>query len=582
MAQQLETALTKHKRPHLARLLEAAKYGTRGPLKRYLEAGGTPDAVVVLEQPESASFLKVPLLHSAVLNHNIDKGHAGAIETLLDAGARLDTVGFTPDGSDRSCVMWATDLPGCLELLKLLLQRGADPCWQSKADGLSLLHKAAMCGSVAKCELLLQASKGRALSLRVPATAATAMSYAVDAGHLAVVKLLQQHGADLQEVDANMSTLLHTAAIAVASSGTPCTTSVLEYLLSTDLDVNAQQKQGQTPLNAAEQYGNAAAAQVLLDYGADPTIPDEHDYTPLHAAAVDSVDNLPLLKCLLRCSRVDVNAVAGSTNKTALHMAVVNETECAAAVQLFLKHGADPCIKTPAGFNALVAATMQGNLAAVTVLLDYGMDITVTVRGKIQDGITLLMLAAQEGHIDLVRLLLQRGADVNTLDSGGRNVLLGAALSHSAEMLKLLLDSGASAGRMSEHALLAAVLSNDLQCAQLLIDSGTDVNATDCTDDELSGAEKRSWTFLMQASTPAMAKLLLAAGADAHRTTASGNTCLHRAVMCSHPAPVLCLLIKAGVDLHAVNSKGKTAAQVAQSKGNTLAAALLCRAALDV
>jgi hypothetical protein len=53
MAQQLETALTKHKRPHLARLLEAAKYGTRGPLKRYLEAGGTPDAVVLLEQPDS-------------------------------------------------------------------------------------------------------------------------------------------------------------------------------------------------------------------------------------------------------------------------------------------------------------------------------------------------------------------------------------------------------------------------------------------------------------------------------------------------------------------------------------------------
>jgi uncharacterized protein len=48
---------------------------------------------------------KVPLLHSAVLNHNLDTGHAAAIETLLDAGARLDTVGFTPDGSDRSCIM---------------------------------------------------------------------------------------------------------------------------------------------------------------------------------------------------------------------------------------------------------------------------------------------------------------------------------------------------------------------------------------------------------------------------------------------------------------------------------------------
>jgi ankyrin repeat protein len=161
-------------------------------------------------------------------------------------------------------------------------------------------------------------------------------------------------------------------------------------------------------------------------------------------------------------------------------------------------------------------------------------------------------------------------------------VLLGAALHSSAEILKLLLERGASAGRVSEPALLVAVLKDHLQCAQLLIDSGTDVNATDCTDDELAGAEKRTWSFLMQAKTPAMVKLLLAAGADAHRTTARGNTCLHRAVMCSYPAPVLCLLIKAGVDLHAVNSKGKTAAQVARSKGNTLAAALLNRAAADL
>jgi ankyrin repeat protein len=43
----------------------------------------------------------------------------------------------------------------------------------------------------------------------------------------------------------------------------------------------------------------------------------------------------------------------------------------------------------------------------------------------------------------------------------------------------------------------------------------------------------------------------------------------------------MCLLIKAGVDLHAVNSDGKTAAQVAADSGNTLAAALLTRAARD-
>jgi hypothetical protein len=89
MAQQLETTgtLTKHKRPHLAKLLEAAKTCKHGPLKRYLEPGGTPDAVIVLQQPGNKIF-KVPLLHAAVLNHHRDAQHAGSVEVLLSAGAR--------------------------------------------------------------------------------------------------------------------------------------------------------------------------------------------------------------------------------------------------------------------------------------------------------------------------------------------------------------------------------------------------------------------------------------------------------------------------------------------------------------
>jgi ankyrin repeat protein len=79
----------------------------------------------------------------------------------------------------------------------------------------------------------------------------------------------------------------------------------------------------------------------------------------------------------------------------------------------------------------------------------------------------------------------------------------------------------------------------------------------------------------------AQLKLLLAAGADVHVTTDRGNTVLHVAAVHKFAAPVMCLLIKAGVDLHAENSDGKTAAQVGTDSGNTLAAALLTRAARD-
>ena len=83
----------------------------------------------------------------------------------------------------------------------------------------------------------------------------------------------------------------------------------------------------------------------------------------------------------------------------------------------------------------------------------------------------------------------------------------------------------------------------------------------------------------MQCAAADTVKVLLAAGADVHVTTAAGDTCLHVAARHNYTAPVLCLLIKAGADLHAVNEAGKTAAQLAHDKGHALTEQLLNRAA---
>jgi ankyrin repeat protein len=74
-------------------------------------------------------------------------------------------------------------------------------------------------------------------------------------------------------------------------------------------------------------------------------------------------------------------------------------------------------------------------------------------------------------------------------------------------------------------------------------------------------------------------KPLLAAGADVHVSTDKGDTCLHAAAKHKWSVPMICLLIKAGVNLHAVNSRGKTAAQLARDRGYTLIEQLLNRAA---
>jgi ankyrin repeat protein len=84
----------------------------------------------------------------------------------------------------------------------------------------------------------------------------------------------------------------------------------------------------------------------------------------------------------------------------------------------------------------------------------------------------------------------------------------------------------------------------------------------------------------MMSTTVDTVKTLLAAGADVHVSNAAGDTCLHKAARHGLSAPVVCLLIKAGVNLHALNKKSKTAAQVARQYGNKLIEQLLNRAAL--
>jgi ankyrin repeat protein len=239
------------------------------------------------------------------------------------------------------------------------------------------------------------------------------------------------------------------------------------------------------------------------------------------------------------------------------------------------------------------------------------------------NGLPLLTMAIVSGQLSYVRLLLQRGADVHALNALTQQFTLQNTPLYwctmkrkGAEMTALLLEYGAavnSANSSGDSPLLGAAISGDLASARVLIRAGADVGAV-CSNGMTSLHPAARWghlellqlllehgaaavidslspacghsscgksTALMACDSPAAVKVLLAAGADVHVTTDRGNTALHVAAVHKYPAPVLCLLIKAGVDLHAVNSDGKTAAQVAVDSGNTLAAALLTRAARD-
>ncbi len=244
----------------------------------------------------------------------------------------------------------------------------------------------------------------------------------------------------------------------------------------------------------------SAASAMAANSGA--TGPD--GTTALHWAARH--DDLATAKSLIKAG-ADVKA----TNRygvTPINLAAMNGS--AAMIRLLLDAGVDPNSANPGGETALMTAARTGKVDAVTLLLDRGANVNAkdTVHGQ-----TALMWAVLENHADMVNLLLTRGADVNAhtnvtitkgeyvparpaaasgngiirqralpTPNGGMTPLLFAIRDGNVAMMRLVLDRGADVNLSSGNhttPLLIALLNGQVGIATSWLTKGADVNATD-------------------------------------------------------------------------------------------------------
>src|SRR5579872_4706809 len=125
------------------------------------------------------------------------------------------------------------------------------------------------------------------------------------------------------------------------------------------------------------------------------------------------------------------------------------------SLQKFLDRGAEPNTPDPFGSSALVYAAAQGHLDAVRLLLERGAHVDATlvkllleagadVNAADSKGDTPLLKAAWLGvPLEVVSLLLERGAEVNAQNAGGQTALMLAAGWSSDDIVQLLLEHGA-------------------------------------------------------------------------------------------------------------------------------------------
>jgi len=184
---------------------------------------------------------------------------------------------------------------------------------------------------------------------------ATALHYAASKGHLAAVKLLVEHGADLR-INTKLEILpLHTACFSGTAESAAIVKLLLEHEKAVATDVNQPEKFGTTPLHYAIMGGRLDVCELLINKGADINKPDNLDNsaycTPLHFAVNNARREII---DLLLTHKVNIN-VQSKRKYTPLHMAAGKGM--ADVVQKLLNAGADPKIQDINGQTAEDYAT---------------------------------------------------------------------------------------------------------------------------------------------------------------------------------------------------------------------------------
>ncbi len=311
-----------------------------------------------------------------------------------------------------------------------------------------------------------------------------------------------------------------------------CAARLVPAALVLTLVVPVRAEEPDLRLVEAVRDGDSAAVRALVLDGADANAHQPDGATALHWAAY--LDDLEAAGLLL-----GAGAGADAVNElgvTPLYLACENAN--AALVQLLLEAGAKPDAALPSGETALMTAARTGSAGAAAALVAHGAD--VNARETTEDQ-TALMWAVAQRHPDVVRVLIEAGADihlrsrvrpvatassprtgaaegVSVIDEGGFTPLLFAARHGDLASARMLVAAGADPNDTAPSgtsALVVAAHSGHGELAAWLLDQGADPNAAGAGYTPLHAAILRGET--------ALAGALLDNGADPHTRLKNGS-----------------------------------------------------------
>ena len=372
---------------------------------------------------------------------------------LIRAGARVNVpndLGATP--------LWVAANNGSASLIQLLLSSGADPNLALR-EGETPLMTAARSGSADGVKALLE--HGAHPNAAELVRGQTALMWAAAQHHPEAVQVLLQHGADVRarssmrvrsvklkgadqtsrvtgvvdEEQGGYTPLLFAARTGDAES--------TKLLLAAGADVNGEAPNGTSALVIAAHSGHPPVVVALLDKGADPNRAGS-GYAPLHAAVLrGDLDSVRAL--LAHGANPNIRLARGTPARAksldwALSIAWLDATP----VWLAAKFGEVPIMRALLESGADLRLTNQAGttpvMASIAGVIDRwgeeAADLNYINRmpGQVQEEKTIL---------DSLKVMVEKGADVNAANKIGDTALHGAASRRLENVVRFLVEHGA-------------------------------------------------------------------------------------------------------------------------------------------
>ncbi|XP_012142859.2 uncharacterized protein LOC100882118 isoform X4 [Megachile rotundata] len=386
----------------------------------------------VLNQKTARILKNDLLLYEAVIKNEADTVRKVLKETV-DVNSR--------NNYGRAPIHWAASR-GNTEIIEMLIQAKCDIEAKDKF-GMRPLHMAARYGHRDAVKMLINA--GASVSA-MNKKQHTLLMCAARGNNIRVVEYLAEAVESLNgdATDCTGATALHHA----ASAGHPAMITALSNI--SRIELNATDKKGQTPIHCACAEEHLEAVEVLIGLGANVDAQDSEGNTPLHVAT--RTRHTAIAQLLLKAGAN--TEITDEMGFTPLHVAA--SQGCKGILDSMIQHGAALNKQCKYGNTPLHLACQNNEVETVEILINKGVDLNCLNSVRTIDTLSRIFIhpsfllqrlqspihiAAEMGHTDICELLLAAGANIEQREQSGRTPLYIAARGSFTAIVDMIIKT---------------------------------------------------------------------------------------------------------------------------------------------